>query len=158
MQKTAVHSFHTGSSPMSRTTSVRVSKQARRQATRMADVVTAAGAIPVQVQSGEETADVPPELVAIFRMVIGAASAGETITLLIGKEDLSSQEAADMLNVSRPHVIKLARVGVLPFHKVGNRHRFSVADIVAYQRSEEARRDRILAEMAHKESFTPEDF
>ena len=83
---------------------------------------------------------------------------GETITLLIGKEDLSSQEAADMLNVSRPHVIKLARVGVLPFHKVGNRHRFSVADIVAYQRSEEARRDRILAEMAHKESFTPEDF
>lgn len=158
MAKTPIHSFHGRSTTTGRATSVRVPKRAQRQANLMAEIVAAAGKVPVQVRRGNASAEIPTELVGILGIAAAAASAGETITLLVGDDELTSQQVADILNVSRPHVIKLARVGILPYKKVGNRHRFSAADVAAYERSEAARRDRILTEMTRSESYTPEDF
>ncbi|NQW73771.1 MAG: helix-turn-helix domain-containing protein [Actinobacteria bacterium] len=89
-----------------------------------------------------------------------AASGAQSLLVSSDKlgHELTSQEVADVLNVSRPHVIKLARTGTLPFRKVGNRHRFRRADIVAYQRLEARRRGEVLARMVPDAGYVDGDF
>ncbi len=48
--------------------------------------------------------------------------------------EVSTQEAADMVNVSRPHLVKLLEEGEIPFIKVGSHRRIEVKNIVAYEK------------------------
>ena len=57
---------------------------------------------------------------------------GTTISLIPSDSELSTQQAADMLNVSRPHIIKLLETGVIPFKKVGTHRRISLDALLAY--------------------------
>nr|WP_246401819.1 helix-turn-helix domain-containing protein [Jiangella mangrovi] len=72
--------------------------------------------------------------------------------------ELTSQQAADLLNVSRPHVVKLARTGELPHRMVGNRHRFDLEDVLEYERRQREVRDRALAAIVPEDGYTAEDF
>ncbi len=72
--------------------------------------------------------------------------------------ELTSQQAADVLNVSRPHVVKLAKQGVLPHRMMGNRHRFLASDIGDYRQREAARRSKVLAALAAESGYGADDF
>jgi excisionase family DNA binding protein len=156
MKKSPIASFDVGFAPGTRTTSARLSERVRRQAIKVAEVAATSGR--VRIENNTATVEVPAQLAAILRVVAEAAAAGETITLLVGDEELTSQQVADILNVSRPYVVKLARDGALPFKMVGNRHRFSAVDVAKYQREEAQRRDRVLSRIAHTEEYAIEDF
>jgi excisionase family DNA binding protein len=67
---------------------------------------------------------------------------------------VTSQEAADLLNVSRPYVVKLARDGVLAHHRVGNRHRFTLADVLDYRDQMRTVPEEALAEVASTDGDT----
>lgn len=71
---------------------------------------------------------------------------------------MSSQEAADLLNVSRPFVVKLAKTGRLSHRMVGNRHRFDLADVLAYAEKMRTERSEALAATAPAGGYTAEDF
>ena len=71
---------------------------------------------------------------------------------------ISSQEAADLLNVSRPFVVKLADTGQLAHHMVGNRHRFSLVDVLAHAEHMRTERTEALAALAPAGGYTAEDF
>jgi excisionase family DNA binding protein len=71
---------------------------------------------------------------------------------------LTSQQAADLLNVSRPHVVKLARDGRLRHVRVGNRHRFRLEDVLEFQQDESNRRQELLASMEPDDGFRPDDY
>ena len=59
---------------------------------------------------------------------------GEAIQVVPVFEDMTTQEAADWLHVSRPHLVKLLEQGQMPFYKVGNQRRIRFADLQAFQR------------------------
>jgi excisionase family DNA binding protein len=63
-----------------------------------------------------------------------------------------------VLNVSRPHVVKLAREGILPHRMVGNRHRFLGSDVRVSRQHEAARRSEVLAGLAPEGGYTAGDF
>ncbi|MBI4942795.1 MAG: helix-turn-helix domain-containing protein [Actinobacteria bacterium] len=72
-------------------------------------------------------------------------------------EELTSNEAAALLAVSRPHVVKLAKTGALPYRMVGTHHRFKRSDVERYEVVQAARRDALLASVMVDE-YLPGDF
>jgi excisionase family DNA binding protein len=63
-------------------------------------------------------------------------------------KDLTTQQVADLLNVSRPFVVRLLESGEIPFYRVGRCRRIRVDDVTAYRRRRSRARRDALAEMA----------
>jgi excisionase family DNA binding protein len=69
---------------------------------------------------------------------------GRTVTVVPDELELTTQQAADLLNVSRPYVIKLLERNAMPFRLVGNRRYIAVRDVLAFRRADDAsRRERL---------------
>ena len=127
---------------------------------RLDELVTDADEITVV---GRDNRQVPVAgaLLQALATVTGAMGRGATFTVTeAGQVDteLTSQEAADLLNVSRPYVVKLARDGVLPHHRVGNRHRFALADVLEHRGRMRATTEEALIKLAPADGYTAADF
>jgi excisionase family DNA binding protein len=59
---------------------------------------------------------------------------GQAIQVTTLQTELTTQQAADVLQISRPHLVKLLEQGKIPFFKVGNQRRVRLSDIQTYQR------------------------
>jgi excisionase family DNA binding protein len=87
-----------------------------------------------------ERLDVPPEVFEIFREVVEALAQGLAITIAPHQMILSTSEAADILGVSRPTLVRLLEAGEIPFEQPGRHRRVRLADVLAYH--ERSRRHR----------------
>src|SRR5262249_22518995 len=73
---------------------------------------------------------------------------GNAVAVIPIHAELTTQEAADILNVSRPHLIKLLDEGKLPHHKVGSHRRVRYRDLEAYKAESEAEREKAMEALA----------
>ena len=71
-------------------------------------------------------------------------AAGKSMALILSDTTVGTQEAADFLEVSRPHVVRLLEKGEIPFSKVGIHRRIKVSDLVAYQKKMNSTRSKQL--------------
>lgn len=143
--------------------SVRVEPRRRRKVRAVAEVVAdVSEGSTFELLHGRRRVDLPEELVTLLLTVASATGFGEDVAVVVSEpraqEELTSQQVADLLNVSRPYVVKLARRGVLAHRMVGNRHRFNAADVGVYKEAEGRRREEILGGLAPAEAYRPEDF
>lgn len=82
--------------------------------------------------------EVPPKALRLFADLLGAMSQRQMISLVPQGHELTTQEAAAMLNVSRPFVIKLIEAGKLTCRKVGRHRRIAFEELMQYQRTMKA--------------------
>ena len=68
----------------------------------------------------------------VLRNLMEAVMRGQNVTMLTQDRELSPAEAAQMLNVSRPHLTKLMDRGLLEFRRVGTHRRIAVPDLLDY--------------------------
>src|SRR5680860_460106 len=80
--------------------------------------------------------------------VLEAVAEGDTATVVRTPREVTTQQAATVLNVSRPTVVKLIDDGVLPSRKVGSHRRITLADLLAYRDDMLARRRAVLDQMS----------
>ena len=86
-----------------------------------------------------EVAPLPPQAAALVRQVLESIAAGRPVTVSENLSELTPNEAAAFLNVSRMHVMKLIHEGVLPVRMVGSHHRIPRADLEVFKRQERAK-------------------
>jgi excisionase family DNA binding protein len=77
---------------------------------------------------------VPRAAAAMFAQLMGILEAGQGVVLVQLNAQLTTQQAADMLNVSRPYLIGLLESGKIEFTKVGRHRRVPFRALMEYQR------------------------
>ena len=106
--------------------------------------------IRVQQEGSKEevSVSVPREAFELFLDILGQMANGNAVSIVPVHAELTTQKAADMLNVSRPFLVGLLDEGKIPFRLVGTHRRVKVADIMAYKEKDEAHRKSVLDELA----------
>jgi excisionase family DNA binding protein len=84
--------------------------------------------------------EIPASAFAALQAVVCDMAQGLTITLIPHDRELTTKEAADILGVSRPFLVKLLDRGEIPSHRVGTHRRLNVEDVLAYREQRAARR------------------
>jgi len=92
-------------------------------------------------------AEIPASAFAALQAVVQDMAQGLTVTLIPHERELTTKEAATMLNVSRPFLVRLLDRGEIPFHRVGTHRRLRVEDVLAYRKQRAAARRAKLAEL-----------
>ncbi|MBC8072509.1 MAG: helix-turn-helix domain-containing protein [Deltaproteobacteria bacterium] len=96
----------------------------------------------------EVSVTLPPEALRLLVEVLGHMADGSLVTVLPLHAELTTQQAAEFLNVSRPHVVRLIDDGKIPHRKVGTHRRIKMLDVLEYKRREEAEAKDALTELA----------
>lgn len=94
-----------------------------------------------------ETIELPGSAYEALKAVAGAMAQGLTITLLPHGQELTTQQAADLLHISRPSLVKLLEDGKIDFHKVGTHRRLKIEDVLHYRAERAGERRKALQEL-----------
>jgi excisionase family DNA binding protein len=82
--------------------------------------------------------ELPAEIYRVLRQVVDALQQGLAVTVAPQAQMLTTQQAADLLGVSRPTVIKLLNEAKIPFEQVGTHRRILLRDLLAYRKQRRA--------------------
>lgn len=97
---------------------------------------------------GDERINLPEGVVEQLLEILSEMARGNSVTLVPIKAELTTQQAANILSVSRPYLIKLLDEGRIPARRVGTHRRVRAEDVFKYKGHVAAERARTLDEMA----------
>ncbi|MBF4996491.1 helix-turn-helix domain-containing protein [Nocardia sp. BSTN01] len=95
--------------------------------------------------SGGQRIELPREIHEVLVQVVAALQAGKAVTVAPHSMSLTTQQAADILGVSRPTVVKLIENGELPAERVSSRRRLRLRDVLIYQQARKEAQYEVLA-------------
>jgi excisionase family DNA binding protein len=104
--------------------------------------------VPKQAKAVEVT--VPAEAFDLFLEVLGQLASGNAVKLVPARAELTTQQAAAILNVSRPYLIRLLENGEITFSKVGSHRRVKLTDILDYKERRDADQKDALRELTRE--------
>lgn len=106
--------------------------------------------LSLRVTDAEQEApiELPAGAVALLMDILEAMAAGRGVTIIPENAELTTVQAAQMLGVSRPFLIKLLEEGALPHRKVGKHRRIRLEDVTAYKAQIDKEREEVLNQLA----------
>lgn len=96
----------------------------------------------------EETIELPAGAVKLLAEILEDMASGRAVTVLPHGAELTTQQAAEVLNVSRPFLVRLLEEKKVPFRKVGRHRRVRFEDVLRYKEAVDADRRKVLDELA----------
>ncbi len=123
----------------------RIAKQSSRTLARYAS-----HSLSVRVDNTNDTVELPEGAVRLLVDILANMAEGNAVTLIPVHAELTTKQAADLLGVSRPFLIRLLEDGAIPYHKVGTHRRVFFEDVRAYKKrvteERESALDQLVAE------------
>ena len=117
---------------------------------RAREMLRALGAHPRITTEDGTVLDLPASVAEALAELLEAAAEGERALVLRSPDDLTTEQAAAVLGVSRPTVVRLIEAGKLPARMVGTHRRLSLGDVLAHREGSAKRRSDALDEMARE--------
>lgn len=120
----------------------------------LVQLLTSGGA-GVQLQAaGRRAVAVPAAVIPLLQQLLGTLARGDGAVVVPVGRQLTSQQAADLLNISRQYLLQLLEGGALPYTRTGTHRRLQLEDVLAYKQRRDSERGRALDELAQ---MTQED-
>jgi excisionase family DNA binding protein len=124
---------------------------ARESLNRISAISTSGNSdLSIRIQNDKQlSADiiVPASVLRLLKGILAEMAQGHGVALLPVRAELTTQQAADLLNVSRPYLIRLLEDRKIPFRLVGQHRRVRFEDLLAYQREDDEERRRVADEL-----------
>lgn len=98
----------------------------------------------------QEQVEIPPQALQLLVDILTQMSEGNAVTIVPIHQELSTQEAANLLNVSRPYLVSLLEEGKIPYRKVGTKRRILTKDVLTYKMNEDEARYQALGELVEQ--------
>lgn len=128
--------------------SVQEQEQAKELRRKLAAMVESTHChVRLQASGGEEPLELPISVVTLLNRILAEMADGNAVTLVPVHAELTTSQAANLLNISRPHLIKLLESGVITFTKVGSHRRVRAEDVLRYREERLAKRREALEEL-----------
>ena len=94
--------------------------------------------------------ELPTSALRLLVDILAELADGNAVKVVPIHSELTTQEAADMINISHPHLVKLLEDGVLPFHRTGKHRRVRFADLMQYKDARERANEETMTELARQ--------
>jgi len=103
----------------------------------------------LRVTDSQKSAEIvlPQEVFKLLISVLAELGRGNAVTVMPVEAELTTQQAADILNVSRPYLVSLLDEGQIPYRKVGTRRRVKLIDVLSYKHQIDEARMKVLADL-----------
>jgi len=121
---------------------------ARESSRLLAACVGRGKAARLRVIDGKQEIEVPISALRMLVDILAQMAEGNAVTIVPIHAELTTQQAADFLNVSRPHLVTLLESNELPYRKVGTHRRIQFKDLLEYRNGTRVRSKQSLAELA----------
>lgn len=113
---------------------IKEQQTAKTSAATLKEITEASGSATTLVFQVEgKSISVPGRAVKLLEKVLEEMGEGNAVRIASVAHELTTQEAADHLNVSRPHLVKLLETGKIPFKKVGSHRKVLLEDVQKYE-------------------------
>ena len=122
---------------------------ARDSGRRLSPYARRGGSLSVRVLDAgqDQPLELPAGAVALLMDILEAMAAGQGVSLVPENAELTTVQAAAMLNVSRPYLIKLLEESAIPHRKVGKHRRIRMEDVMAYKGRIDREREAVLDQL-----------
>ncbi len=91
---------------------------------------------------------VPTSALKLLVDALGELASGNAVKVMPVHAELTTQAAADLLNVSRPYLVKLLEEGAIPFHRTGSHRKVKFGDLMRFKDAREQASEKAMAELA----------
>jgi excisionase family DNA binding protein len=105
---------------------------------------------PLLLSADQTPHRLPATVAQLLAHLVHELAKGNAVTIVPVHAELTTFQAAELLNVSRPYLVRLLDQGKIPFHRVGTHRRIYAADLLAYRERRRAEQHRMLDEMAQE--------
>lgn len=128
-------------------------KLAQESSQRLAGILARSNSHQLQLHIQAEGAPaervlIPESAMRLLTNILAEMARGNAVTLIPVHAEMTTQQAADLLNVSRPFLVEQLEKGIIPFRKVGTHRRILFRDLMAYKSRTDQQRLQALEELS----------
>lgn len=127
--------------------SVIAQKQEADSIRKLEHILSLQGSSAKLVGANGDAITIPESVYQVLRQVVHAMALGQAISIAPQEQEMTTQQAAEILNVSRPYLIKLLEQEAIPYIKVGSHRRVRYEDLIIYKQQRDAKRSNCLDEL-----------